>query len=113
MSDADLLGRLQQLAGCAIVPGTLNVRLPEPLSRPPTMLYLAASDIDPDFEAETGQAGFFFAPVMIAGHYRGVAMQAVEFGYPDDQVELLCEVHLRETLGLSDGDEIAFTMLDT
>jgi len=113
MSDAELLNQLQQLAGYVIVPGTLNVRLPEPFSRPPTMLYLAASDIDPDFEAETGQAGFFFAPVMIAGHYRGVAMQAVEFGYPDDQVELLCEVHLRETLGLADGDEIAFSMLDT
>jgi hypothetical protein len=28
MTDAELLERLQQLAGCPIVPGTLNLRLP-------------------------------------------------------------------------------------
>jgi CTP-dependent riboflavin kinase len=113
MSDKDLLSQLQQLAGCPVIPGTLNVRLAEPFNRPVTMRYLAASDIGPDFEAETGQTGFFFAQVLIAGQYRGVAMQAVESGYPDDQVELLCEVHLRETLCLGDGDEITFSVLDT
>ena len=31
MTDAELLERLQQLAGCPIVPGTLNLRLPTAL----------------------------------------------------------------------------------
>lgn len=111
MADSDLLDQLQEMAGFPIVPGTLNVRLPGPMERPPTMRYLAAEDIDPGFEAATGQAGFFFAPVLIADRYRGMAMQAVEPGYPDDQVELLCEVHLRQTLGLADGDHVVFSML--
>lgn len=49
--------------------------------------------------------------MLIAGRYRGVAMQAVEVGYPDDQVELICEVHLRQMLGLVDGDQITFSIL--
>jgi CTP-dependent riboflavin kinase len=112
MSDSELLDQLQELAGFPVVPGTLNVRLPEPFDRPPTMLYLDAGDIDPGFEAETGQAGFFFAPVVIAGRHRGVVMQAIEFNYPDERVELICEVHLRQTLGLTDGDQITFSMLN-
>jgi CTP-dependent riboflavin kinase len=30
---------------------------------------------------------------------------------PADQVELLCEIHLRESLSLSDGDSIGFSAL--
>jgi CTP-dependent riboflavin kinase len=112
MSAPGILDQLEQLFGYPIVPGTLNVRLPEPFNRPLTVRYLAASEIDPVFEEETGQAGFFLAPVLIADSYRGMAMQAVEVDYPDDQVELLCEVHLRQTLGLVDGDEITFSVLD-
>ncbi len=50
-------------------------------------------------------------PVLVAGRYRGVAFQADEPGYPADQVELLWEVHLRDSLGLSDGDSIDFSVL--
>jgi CTP-dependent riboflavin kinase len=50
-------------------------------------------------------------PVLVAGRYRGVAFQADEPGYPADLVELLCEVHLRDTLGLHDGDPIGFSVL--
>jgi len=76
------------------------------------MSYVDSDAIDPAFESETGQAGFYFAPVVIAGRYRGAMMQAVEVGYPDNLVELLCEVHLRETLGLVDGDRIEFSLVD-
>jgi CTP-dependent riboflavin kinase len=61
-------------------------------------------------EERTGQVGYFLAPVMIAGRYRGFAFQADERGepgYPADQVELFSEVHLRRVLDLSDGDPVA------
>jgi CTP-dependent riboflavin kinase len=92
------------------VPGTLNVRLPQPLERGPSWRYLAADEITSDWEARTGQSGYFLALVAVAGRYRGLAFQAVEpgvRGYPRDQIELFCEAHLRTELGLGDGDRIA------
>lgn len=112
MAGSAILDQLQELAGFPVIPGTLNVRVPEPFN-PPTAIHLAAEVIDPGLEAETGQSGYSFTQVMIAGHYRGLAMQADEPGYPEDQVELICEVHLRQTLDLVDGSQIAFSLLDT
>ncbi len=112
MADPRVLGRIHELAGFTIVPGTLNVGLDQPFTRSPTTEYLASSELFPGWEAETGQAGYFFVLVTIAGQYRGVAMQADELGYPPDLVELMCEVHLRQTLDLSDGREIRFTAQD-
>lgn len=66
--------------------------------------------ISPDWEARTGQAGYFFVPVLIAERYRGVAFQADEPGYPPDQIELISEVHVRSALGVSDGAPISFTV---
>lgn len=54
----------------------------------------------------------FFSPVTIAGQYRGVAMQAVEPGYPDHKVVLICEVYVRRALGLTDVDQITFSASD-
>jgi CTP-dependent riboflavin kinase len=102
--------RLEELAGFPVVPGTLNVRLPQRLERGPRWRYVAAAEITPDWEARTGQAGYFLAPVLVAARYRGLAFQAVEpegRGYPPDQIELFCEAHLRRELGLGDGDRIA------
>ena len=40
-------------------------------------------------------------------------LQAVEPGYPPDQIEVCCDVLLREELGLRDGDPIAVRLDDT
>jgi CTP-dependent riboflavin kinase len=111
MARPDLLDRMKELAGFVLVPGTLNVRLSERFDRTATSRYVAAAEISADWEAETGQAGYFLVPVLVANRYRGDAFQADEPGYPPDQVELLCEAHLRATLGLRDGDPIAFSVL--
>jgi CTP-dependent riboflavin kinase len=115
MADHVVMEKLQELCGVAVVPGTLNVRLPGPLERGPSWRYLPAMEITPEWEARTGQAGYFLAPVTVAGHYRGLAFQAVEpgaRGYPPDQIELFCEAHLRTELGLDDGDLIAVWLND-
>jgi CTP-dependent riboflavin kinase len=115
MADPAVREKLEQLAGFPIVPGTLNVRLPGQLERCPGWRYVAAREITPDWQARTGQEGYFLAPVTIAGRFRGLAFQAVEpegRGYPLDQIELFCEVHLRGELGLGDGDPIAVRLSD-
>jgi CTP-dependent riboflavin kinase len=108
--DERVLAVLRERLGVTVVAGTLNVRLPHALD--PSLLpsYLAAADLGPGWEADTGQAGYRFAPALIAGRFRGVVAQAHEPGYPDDLVELLCEAHLRAALGLGDGDPIRFTV---
>jgi CTP-dependent riboflavin kinase len=111
MSDPGLIGRLQELVGFPIVPGTLNVRLSGPIERNSRWRYLAAAEIGPDWEATTGQAGYFSVPVLIAGRYRGAAFQAEEPGYPPDQIKLIGEIHLRSALGLGDGAPISFSVL--
>lgn len=115
MADRTVMEKLQELSGFAVVPGTLNVRLPRPLERGPSWRYMSAAEIAPDWEARTGQEGYLLAPVTVAGRYRGLAFQAVEQGergYPPDQIELFCEAHLRAELGLDDGDLIAVWLND-
>lgn len=93
-----------------VVPGTLNVRLAAPYDRTLATRYVAASDVDPGWEATTGQTGYHLVPVLVAGRHGAIAFQANEPGYPEDLLEIMCEVHLRSTLGLKDGDPIALTL---
>jgi CTP-dependent riboflavin kinase len=115
MADRAMMEKLEELVGFPVVLGTLNVLLPRPLERGPSWRYVAADEIASDWEARTGQSGYFIASVAIAGRYRGLAFQAVEpgeGGYPADQVELFCEAHLRRELGVGDGDPIAVWLSD-
>src|SRR5581483_11805903 len=82
MADPAVARRLNELAGYSIVPGTLNLLLPRPPRRDSRWVYLPSTDIGPDWEAETGQAGYYLAPVTIAARYRGLAFQADERSEP-------------------------------
>src|SRR5262245_60262854 len=116
MADRAVIEKLEDLVDFPVVRGTLNVRLPRPLVRGPSWRYVAADEIASDWEARTGQSGYFLASVAIAGRYRGLAFQAVERGargYPADQIELFCEAHLRTELGVGDGDPIAVWLRDS
>lgn len=81
----------------------LRTRTGRAWESPLTPSYLAAEEIDPDWEARTAQAGYLWNRVLIAGRYRGVVAQADEPDYPANLVELLSEVHLRQTLDLRDA----------
>jgi CTP-dependent riboflavin kinase len=102
--------RVEAVFGVPAVPGTLNIILERPLGRDEAWRYVPASAIARDWEARSGQAGYFIVPVLIAGRYRGIAFQADEPDYPADQVELVSEVRLRAALGLADGDSISFVV---
>ena len=109
LDDDRVLDRIEELFGFRVVPGTLNVRLDAPFDHAIATRYVAASDVDPGWEARTAQTGYHMVPVLVAKRYRGIAFQADEPGYPEDLLEVMCEVHLRSTLGLQDGDPISVT----
>jgi hypothetical protein len=114
-ADPAILQQLQDLSGFSIVPGTLNLRLPEAPEQGTHWQYVAAAEIGPDWEARTGQAGYFLTRVKIAERYRGLACQADEPaqpGYPSDLIELFSEVLLRAALDLSDGDHLVVTLCE-
>ena len=112
MAGSGVLARMRDLAGFELVPGTLNLRFPQPFERRLLTAYISAEEIDPAWESLTGQAGYFFAAARVADRYRGLAFQADEAGYPADLVEVLCEVYLRDALGLHDGDRLTLTLPD-
>ena len=66
MADHAVMERLRELAGFAIVPGTLNVRLPRPLDRGSSWRYVAATEISPDSGGAKRAGGLFPRPVVIA-----------------------------------------------
>ncbi len=109
------LARLSELLGFDAVPGTLNVRFDAPVVRDGSWRFLASPEIAPGWQQATGQTGYHYLPVVVAGRYRAIAFQADEPGepgYPAEQVELICEAHLRRELGLTDGDAISFSVKD-
>jgi len=55
MADPAVLERLAELVGFGVVPGTLNVRLAQPVEGGPEWQYLASADIAPDWEGRTGR----------------------------------------------------------
>ena len=111
LADERVLDRIETMFGVRVVPGTLNLQVAVPFERTPKTRYVAASDVAPGWDAATGQAGYHLVPVLVEGRYRGIAFQADEPGYPEDLVEIMCEVHLRSTLDLEDGDPISATVI--
>lgn len=109
LDDDRVLHRIEETFGLRVVRGALNVRLHAPFDRAIATIYVAAADVHPSWEAGTTQAGYHAVPVLVAGRYRGIAFQADEPSYPEDLLEIMCEVHLRSTLGLEDGDPISVT----
>jgi CTP-dependent riboflavin kinase len=110
LSQPGVMARFRAMFGFDVVAGTLNVRLAGHFNRRIATRYVAASEIAPTWRDVTGQSGYFTVSVLVEDRYRGVAFQADEPGYPVDLLELLCEVHLRTTLGLRGGDVISVTL---
>jgi CTP-dependent riboflavin kinase len=112
MANPTVLQAVHQLTTLNLVPGTLNVRLPQPfdglLPR-----YLTEGDLGGNVwrDHAPNRTGIHCGEVIIAGRYRGIVFQGDEPEYPPEQVELMSDHHLRATLGLRDGDPITFSLV--
>ena len=111
MADPDVMALLERAVGFRPVPGTLNVMLDHPFERPADTEYVPASLLSPDWAAATGQAGYWLTPMLVGGQHDAVAFQADEPQYPTAQLELVCDVRLRDALGLADGDPVELIVL--
>ena len=112
MSQPTFLDAMQRFTNLALVPGTLNVRLPQPFEG--TLAgYVTEADLGGNLWREHAphRQGVRFSEGIIAGQYRGIIFQGDEPEYPPEQVEILSDHHLRATLGLRDGDMVEFTLL--
>ena len=49
--------------------------------------------------------------MLVGGRHDAVAFQADEPQYPTAQLELVCDVRLRDALGLADGDPVELIVL--
>jgi len=117
MSAPNILESLQQLVGCRIVPGTLNLRLTRPFDVPlANHLTFAELGVEYNFAEAglefNGAPGFHFGRVVIAGRYNGWIVCLTDVGHPPTSIELISDYHLRSTLGLQDGDTIEFTLVE-
>jgi CTP-dependent riboflavin kinase len=102
----------QRLTALPLVPGTLNVRLPQPVDG---LLpwYFTEDELGGHVWRDHAphRTGIRCGEVLIAGRYRGVVFQGDEPEYPPAQVEIMSDHHLRTTLWLHDGDMLEFTLL--
>ena len=94
------------LLGFDPYPGTLNLKLDEPDALQSWKSVRAGSGyamIPPD--AESCQARCY--PVLVEGRLRAAIVCPEVPDYPEDQVELIAAVSIRETLSLEDGDRLS------
>lgn len=112
MSEPGMKGVLQRIIEFDFVPGTLNVRLPEAFDAS-LESYVGWEELGrslPDPEVP-GRKGLRYDRAIIVRRFPGIVFQGDEPDYPSDQVELISDHHLRQTLDLSDGDAIEFTLV--
>jgi CTP-dependent riboflavin kinase len=112
MANPAVLQAAQRLTALTLVPGTLNIRLPQPFDGTLTG-YLTEDDLGGHVWRDHAphRQGMRFGEVLITGRYRGIVFQGDEPEYPPTQVEILSDHHLRAALGLRDGDMLAFTLV--
>ena len=112
MANPAVLEAAQRLTALTLVPGTLNVRLPQPFDGL-LPLYLTEDDLGGYVwrDHAPNRTGIRCGEVLIAGRYRGIVFQGDEPEYPPAQVEIMSDHHLRATLGLRDDDMLEFTLL--
>jgi CTP-dependent riboflavin kinase len=115
MSRPGVLERFQILTGLAIISGTLNIRLTEPLDIG-ILNYLKFTDRGWEFDPAAqgigyrGEIGVYYHRATIAGKHPGCLLVFTWVSDIHRNAELVSTVHLRTVLDLKDGDTVEFTL---
>ena len=95
-------------AGIDPFPGTLNVLIPDGPDRQTWLAVRTAKGIvlpAPNPEFCDGRLFRATVTASTSGHFAtGAVIVPMVPGYPEDRVELIASIGLRETLGIKDGD---------
>ncbi|NMG75159.1 DUF120 domain-containing protein [Aromatoleum diolicum] len=86
-------------------PGTFNLRMHGPEWARMRRILVAASGID--IEPAAGFCAAKCFPVRIAGRLSGALVLPDMHDYPQDKVEIIAPMPLREVLGVVNGDRVA------
>ena len=115
MSKPGGLEGFRQFTGLAIVPGTLNIDLSEPIDLK-LLSYVKFADIGWEFDPATqgieyqGEIGMYFRRAAVAERYPAYLLIFTWVTDVYTHAELVSPCHLRSTLGLKDGDIVEFTL---
>ena len=105
----------EKLTGLRIIPGTLNLQLTKPFDLS-LLRYSSFSKIGWEFDPTTqgfdfnGNIGMYYSRIIIASMYYGILVFWTWVPDLNMHAELISQVHLRTTLGLEDGDIVAFSL---
>jgi len=108
MTDPELAARqAHRFTAFQPVPGTLNVRLPEPFDPNNFTGLVPAAELGGGMIEDHP-----YATVVIEGFIPGFVTQTLHPGgdFPAEVVELIADRNLRAALGLRDGDSIVFEL---
>jgi len=115
-SDSGALEEVRQLTGLSIIPGTLNIKLTQPINLAQLNYFRCAdygwevnlAEVGIEYE---GEQGFHYGLVLVAGQYPASIIMPNWAGDPTIDAELVSPHHLRNTLNLQDGDTVEFTLV--
>ncbi|MBN1176940.1 MAG: DUF120 domain-containing protein [Dehalococcoidales bacterium] len=117
MSAPGMLEGFKLLTGVSIIPGTLNIKLAEPIDLS-LLNYLKFADIGWEFDPATqgiehdGEIGVYYRRATVAGEYPGCLLIFTWVLNVHTNAELVSPHHLRTVLDLQDGDTVEFTLAD-
>ena len=100
------------LLGIEPFPGTLNLKVEDAdsLRRWQDLKARAGLAVVPPADSEFCRARCY--PVLLTGGVRAAIVYPQVPDYPEDQVELIAPVCLREALGLANGDRLELEVID-
>ena len=115
LSAQEALDWVKQLTGLTVIPGTLNITLTQPFDSS-LLDYFRFADYGLKIDIAAmgieyeGEQGFHHGLVSVAGQYPAALIMFTWTPDPTVYAELVSPHHLRNTLGLRDGDTIEFTL---
>lgn len=115
MSAPGVLAGFERAAGLKVIPGTLNAALTEPFDLS-TLSYIRFADVGIEIDLAgvgidfDGEPGVHYGRIVVAGGYPAAILFFTWTPDPTIYAELVSPQHLRDTIGLRDGDTVEFTL---
>jgi len=115
MSAPDFQEKFGELTGLNVTPGTLNLKMTEPLNLH-LFRYLKFSDVGWDFDPAKqgikykGEIGVYYRRATVAKKYSACVLVFTWATNLNTDAELVSRYHLRTVLNLKDGDKVKFTL---
>ncbi len=108
-----MLAAIRRLTGIEVIPGTLNIQLPQPFNS--SLKGYATEEALGGVvwkDSVPNRRGVRWGKVFVEGRFRGILFQGDEPDYPSNQIEIMSDHHLRKSLNVNDGDMVQFALID-